>query len=475
MKHTSRWIILALLGLSQFMVILDSSVANIALPAIQKTLHFDAAALQWVITAYALTFGGFLMLGGRAADLFGRRRILLIGLVGFTLTSLLIGIAQTPLEVIAFRALQGVTAAFMAPSALSIVLTTFQEGKARNTALGVWTAVISGGAAAGLVIGGLLTEYLNWRWNFFINVPIGVLVAIGILKYVPKHESRASHNHLDLRGALLVTTGLMTLVYGLIEAPIWGWTSLTTLGVLGVAVVLIAGFIWNESKVQHPLVPLSIFKIRNVSGANAVSIPMMASMMGMFYLLSLYIQAVMQYSPVHAGLAFLPFPIILAIVSNTTPRLIPKYGFKPFLVIGTSLIIIGMLWLSQITIESSYALGILPAVIVMAAGMGMSFVAVSIAATSGVPGHEAGLASGLLNTSQQMGGALGLAILVGVSTSVIESSSHLGPIDALVAGDRAAFGVASIFAIIALICAITIIRAPKHDKSDTVEPVTTPH
>jgi MFS family permease len=240
-------------------------------------------------------------------------------------------------------------------------------------------------------------------------------------------------------------------------------------------VVLIAGFIWNESKVQHPLVPLSIFKIRNVSGANAVSIPMMASMMGMFYLLSLYIQAVMQYSPVHAGLAFLPFPIILAIVSNTTPRLIPKYGFKPFLVIGTSLIIIGMLWLSQITIESSYALGILPAVIVMAAGMGMSFVAVSIAATSGVPGHEAGLASGLLNTSQQMGGALGLAILVGVSTSVIESSSHLGPIDALVAGDRAAFGVASIFAIIALICAITIIRAPKHDKSDTVEPVTTPH
>jgi EmrB/QacA subfamily drug resistance transporter len=466
--------VLALLGLSQFMVVLDSSVANIALPAIQKTLNFDAAALQWIITAYALTFGGFLMLGGRAADLFGRRRVLLIGLGGFTLTSLLIGIAQSPVEMIAFRALQGAAAAFMAPSALSIVLTTFQEGKARNTALGVWAAVISGGAAAGLVVGGLLTEYLNWRWNFFINVPIGILVMIGIFKYVPKHESNATHNHLDLRGAALITIGLMTLVYGLTEAPAWGWMSINTIGVLSLAILLIAGFVWNESKVSHPLVPLSIFKIRNVSGANAMSIPMMASMLGMFYLLSLYIQAVMQYSPVHTGLAFLPFPIILAIASNTVPRLIPRYGFKPFLVIGTSLLTAGMLWLSQITIDSGYVFGILPAILVMAAGMGMSFVSISIAATSGVPGHEAGLASGLLNTSQQMGGALGLAILVGVSTSVIETSAHLGPVGALIAGDRAAFAVASIFAILALIFAVTVIKTPKKT-ADTAEPIVAVH
>jgi EmrB/QacA subfamily drug resistance transporter len=474
MKHTSRWIILALLGLSQFMVVLDSSVANIALPAIQKTLNFDPAALQWIITAYALTFGGFLMLGGRAADLFGRRRVLLIGLIGFTATSLLIGIAQTPIEMIAFRALQGAAAAFMSPSALSIVLTTFHEGKARNTALGIWTAILSGGAAAGLVVGGLLTEYLNWRWNFFINIPVGIIAAIGILKFVPKHESEASHRHLDLRGAALVTLGLMALVYGLTEAPAWGWASLNTIGMLGLAVALITGFIWNESKVSHPLVPLSIFKIRNVSGANAMSIPMMASMLGMFYLLSLYIQAVMQYTPVQAGLAFLPFPITLAIASNTVPRLIPKYGFKPFLIIGTSLLIAGMLWLSQITATSSYALGILPAIIVIAAGMGMSFVSISIAATSGVPGHEAGLASGLLNTSQQMGGALGLAILVGISTSVIESSTHLGPIDALIAGDRVAFGVAASFAVLALIFAITVIKTPKKTTEPT-EPVVAIH
>ncbi|HSW77825.1 MAG TPA: MFS transporter [Candidatus Chromulinivoraceae bacterium] len=472
MKERSRWIILTLLALAQFMVVLDTSVANVALPAIQKTLGFDASTLQWVITAYALTFGGTLLLGGRAADLFGRRRTLLFGITGFTLISLLIGLSNSATLLIVLRALQGMSAAFMSPSALSIVLTTFREGKARNTALGVWTAVAAGGAAAGLVVGGLLTEYLNWRWNFFVNVPVGIFAAIGILKFVPPHSSTASHRHLDLPGALLVTSGLMTLVYGLTEAPHWGWLSTGTIGFLATSILLLVSFLWNESRASHPLMPLSIFKIRNVAGANAIMTPIMASMLGMFFLLSLYIQVVMKYEPVQAGIAFLPFPAMLAIISNTVPRLIPKYGYKRFLMIGTFLLAGGLVWLSQLTLASNYVVSILPAIILMAAGMGMSFVSVNIAATSGVPANEAGLASGMVNTSQQMGGALGLAVLSGVATSVAQGPANLGPVTALLNGDKRAFLVASFFALAAFLIASFVIREqPKTTQNTVVEPV----
>lgn len=472
MKQRSRWMVLALLALAQFMVVLDTSVANVALPAIQKALHFDSSALQWIITAYALTFGGFLLLGGRAADLFGRRRVLLTGIIGFTVTSLLIGIAQSPVEIIAFRALQGMMAALMSPSALSIVLTTFREGKARNTAIGIWTTVAAGGAAAGLLIGGLLTEYFNWRWNFFINVPVGILTVIGILRYVPKHSSTVAHRHLDLRGAVLVTGGLMTLVYALTEASHWGWISGATLGLLALAAALLAGFIWNESRAPHPLVPLSIFKIRNIAGANAMVMPLTAGMLGMFFLLSLYIATALGYSPVETGLSFLPFPIVLSIMSNIVPKFIPRFGFKRLLVAGTVLVAAGLVWLTQLTLGSSYVVGILPAILLMSAGMGMSFVSVTIAATSGVPANEAGLASGLLNTSQQMGGALGLAVLSGVSASVAQSTTTLAPKLALLQGDKAAFVAASIIALAALVIAIVVIREDKQQTAPMTEPVT---
>lgn len=470
MKQRSRWLVLALLAVAQFMVVLDSAIANVALPAIQQSLGFSDSALQWVITVYALTFGGTLLLGGRAADLFGRRRILIGGIIAFTISSFLIGIAQTPVEMIGFRAIQGIAAAFMSPSALSIVLTTFREGNARNKALGIWTTVAAGGAAVGLVIGGLLTEYLNWRWNFFINIPIGILTVWGLLKLVPAHSSTATHRHLDLRGAALVTLGLMTLVYGLTEAPAWGWLSLATFGTLGASLALLAGFIWNESKVSHPLVPLSIFKIRNVSGANLMIVPLIAGMMGMFFLLSIYLQVVMKYDPVMTGLSFIIFPIIIAIVSNIVPKMLAKVSFRKFLIAGSLLLIAGLALLSTISETSNYFTGIMPAIILMAAGMGMSFVSVTIAATSGVHADQAGLASGLLNVSQQMGGALGLAILSGVATEVTKNSAHLGHIGAIVAGDQAAFATAALFGVIALITAIAVIR-PQKQTSTAVDPV----
>lgn len=473
MKQHSKWIILALLALAQFMVVLDTSVANVALPAIQKALGFDASSLQWIITAYALTFGGFLLLGGRAADLFGRRRVLVTGIAGFTVASLLIGISQSPIEIISFRALQGMMAALMSPSALSIVLTTFREGKARNTAIGVWTTVAAGGAATGLLVGGLLTQYLSWRWNFFINIPVGILTVAGIMYFVPKHESTASHRHLDLPGAALVTSGLMTIVYTLTEAPHWGWLSANTLGLLAVAAGLIGAFLWNESRASHPLVPLSIFKIRNVSGANALAMPLIAGMLGMFFLLSLYVSIAMGYTPVETGLSFLPFPIVLAIVSNIVPRfIIPKFGFKRILVAGTLLVSLGLLWLTQLSADSTYLMGILPAILLISSGMGLSFVSVTIAATSGVPAQEAGLASGLLNTSQQMGGALGLAVLSGVATSFSESGTSASPVAALLKGDKAAFAAASMITLVALLVAIFVIRDQKRPVSAIAEPVT---
>lgn len=471
MKEQSRWMILALLALSQFMVVLDTAIANVALPAIQKELGFESAALQWIITAYALTFGGMLLLGGRAADLFGRRKVLLAGITGFALTSFLIGIAQTPIEMIGFRALQGIAAAFMSPAALSIVLTTFREGSARNRALGVWATVASGGAAVGLVLGGLLTEYLNWRWNFFINVPLGLLAIAGILKFVPAHSTTAPHRHLDISGAALVTAGLMALVYGLTEAPVWGWTSLPTIGTLLASVLLIAGFIWNEKKVKQPLVPLSIFKIRNVAGANLLMVPVMASMLGMFFVLSLFIQNVLKYDPVLAGVSFFIFPVIVGVISNIVPKFIGKVGFKKFLIAGVSLLLLGLLTLIGISETSNYFLHILPGIVLMGTGMGFTFISASIAATSGVHADQAGLASGLMNVSQQMGGALGLAILSGVATEVAKASSHLGSIAATVVGDRAAFVAASVLALLGLVLALFVIRGHTASSEASAEPV----
>lgn len=466
MKTTNKWLVFVLVAIAQFMVVLDSAITNVALPTIKQQLHFTTSALQWVITAYALTFGGFLLLGGRAADLFGRKRTLLAGMGAFTTFSLLIGLSHTTTQLIALRALQGMAGAFMSPAALSIVLVTFRDGQARNKALSFWTLVATGGAALGLLLGGALTQYFGWRWNFFINVPIGIVMTLLIGRFVPEHEREDTKKTLDLSGAALATSSLMLLVLAFSQAPAWGWLSLRTLLSLGVAAVLLGGFLFNESRVKRPLMPLSIFAVRNVRGANMIMAPLYASMLGAFFLLTLYLQGVMHLSPVMTGLAFLPFPVTLAFVSTRMPGLVQRYGFKRFLVAGPLVVAAGMAWLTLLQSTSNYWFGILPAAILMPLGIGMSIMPTIAAATSGVPAREAGVASGLISTSQQMGGALGLSILSGISASVTAGALHLGGVEAPIRGYHAAFLGGVSFMLLASLAAVLVIRSPRKSIDD---------
>ena len=455
------WLIFVLVAIAQFMVVLDSSITNVALPAIQAKLHFTADSLQWVVTAYVLTFGGFLLLGGRAADLFGRRRVLLIGIGMFSLFSLLIGLSTNATELIVLRTLQGLAAALMSPSALSIVLTTFRDGPNRNRALAYWTLVATGGAAVGLLLGGFLTEFVSWQWNFFINVPVGIIVGLAIWRIVPLHEQEENTKTLDLPGAILVTSSLIAMVFAFSEAPLWGWLSFATIGTLFLAIVLMGAFIFNESRAKHPLIPLSIFKIGNISGANLMMAPIYAGMLATFFIITLYLQTVLHYPPFITGLSFLPFPIILAGMSTRISSLVARFGFKPFLILGPCIAASGMLWLSLLSADSTYVVSLLPAFVLIPLGMGMTFMPTIAAATSGVPGHESGLASGLIATSQQMGGALGLSILSGIAASVTASAISLGSTASLIYGYDRAILVSAGFMLLAAGVGAFIIKQPK--------------
>ncbi len=461
MQQKSPWFIFALVGIAQFMVVLDASITNVALPAIQKALQFDTATLQWVVTSYALTFGGFLLLGGRAADLFGHRRVLMIGLAGFTFVSLLIGFAESATMLIVLRALQGITGAMLSPAAMSIILITFPEGPDRNRAFGYWTTIATGGAAAGLLLGGLLTQYFGWEMNFFVNVPIGILVTYLIGKNVPMHKQEMAHASLDLPGAFLVTAGLTLFVYVISEAPVWGWLSSMTLTWGAVAVALLVGFVINESYVKHPLMPLSIFLRRNLVGSNIMMAPIMAGAFGMFFLVSLYIQSVLKYSPLVTGLSFLPFPLILGVTSPRVAPFVGRYGYKPFIIGGPLLVALSMAWLIRLPVEGNYVIDLLPNMILMPLGLAFTFMALIIAATTGVAENESGLASGLISTSQQMGGALGLAILSSVAASATASHAAMGDIEALMFGYHRAFFVAALLVLIAIVLGAFIIKEKK--------------
>jgi EmrB/QacA subfamily drug resistance transporter len=460
-NKSSPWAIFCLVAVAQFMVVLDVCVTNVALPAIGTSLQFDSHTLQWVVTAYALTFGGFLLLGGRASDIFGHRRVLLAGLGAFTLLSLLIGLSQTPTMLIVLRALQGMAAAFMSPAALSVVLITFSEGKERNRALGHWTTVSTGGAAAGLLLGGILTQFLDWRWNFFVNVPIGIALCVAIFILLPHESQEREHHDLDIPGAVLVTSGLVLFVYVASMAPKWGWLSSQSLGYGALALSLLGGFIVNEAWCRHPLMPLSIFTSRNVTGANLMAAPITAGAFGMFFLISLYVQGVLKYSPLMTGLCFLPFPLILGGLSQRMARGVTRFGFKPFLIIGPLIVASAVLWLIRLPVHGNYWIDVLPNVIIMPIGMAMTFMPLMVAATTGVPGDKAGLASGLINTSQQMGGALGLAVLSSVAATVTAHYAALGHSESIVYGYNMAFLVAVAFIMIATVLGAMIIRQPQ--------------
>jgi len=423
-KHAeNKWVILALLALAQFMVVLDVAIVNVALPSIARDLHFAPANLQWVITAYTLTFGGFLLLGGRAADLYGRRKLFIGSVTAFAIASLACGLAQSDTMLIVTRAIQGLTGAIMSPVALSILLTEFDEGKERNTALGVWAAVSAGGAAVGVLLGGVLTQYLDWRWNFFVNVPVGFFVVLAAMRLLPHHIGEENKKmKLDLPGAVTATAGLMSLVYALSKAPNDGWGSNTVIGFLALSAILLISFIVNERRTDQPLLNLKIFKIRNVAGGNLTALAIACTLFSMFFFMTLYIQTVLGYSPVKSGVSFLPVTFIIAITSGIVSNLVNKVGYKPFLVAGPIVLSLGLFTIAHtMKVGGNYWHNVFPGLALCAFGMGFSFISMTLAATSGVPKHFSGLASGVLNTSQQVGGALGLAILAAVYASTFRS------------------------------------------------------
>jgi EmrB/QacA subfamily drug resistance transporter len=472
-KHSeNKWVILGLLALAQFMVVLDVAIVNVALPSIARELHFARNNLQWVITAYTLTFGGFLLLGGRAADLFGRRRIFIASVSFFALMSFLCGMAATETQVIIARAFQGLAGAFMSPAALSIVLAEFREGKERNTALGVWAAVSSGGAAAGVLLGGILTQYLSWRWNFFVNVPIGILVVFASLRLLPHHIGEENTKvKLDLPGAVLATAGLMSIVYGLSKAPADGWGSTTVWAFIGIGIALLLGFIWNERRAEQPLLPLSLFRIRNVLGGNMAFLVIACTLFSMFFFLTLYVQTVLNYSPVKAGLSFLPVTFAVAIVSTVVAKSVGRVGYKPFLAAGPLVIALGLFTLGRtMKVGGDYWHNVFPGLIIFACGMGLTFVSGTLAATSGVPRRFSGIASGILNTSQQVGGAIGLAILSAVAFSTVKDEvSAGGPLKyAQVHGYQAGIDVGVALALVAFVVVLLVVKNQKVDAQEAM-------
>ncbi len=414
------WLVLVLVCLAQFMVILDATIVNVALPSIQADLEMTESGLQWVVNAYALLFGGFLLLGGRAGDLIGRKRVFLAGLVVFTAASLLCALAQGETMLILARGLQGLGAALVSPAALSIVTTTFAEGAERTKALGVWAAIAVGGGAVGLVLGGLLVETLSWPWIFFVNVPVGIAAFAVSLRYVPESKDTHVHKSFDLAGAVAVTAGLIALVYGIVRSAESGWGSGEVLGILAVAAVLLVAFVFIERRSAEPLVRLSIFSVRTVRAANVAMFVVAAGLFAMFFFNTLYVQRVLGFSPLEAGFAFVPFTAGVIIGAGLSQKLVPALGAREVPIIGAAIGALGLLLFLRLTPDSSYVADLLPGIMLTSIGMGLVFVPITLIATSGIPGDDAGLASGLFNTSQQIGGALGLALLSTLATNRTE-------------------------------------------------------
>ncbi|MFK4222279.1 MFS transporter [Streptomyces sp. NPDC019890] len=486
-KGSGDGIALLVIASCQLMVVLDITIVNIALPHIQSALDFSTTSLSWVVNAYTLTFGGLLLLGGRAGDILGRRRVFIFGVLLFALASLLGGLSQSEGQLLASRALQGVGGAIASPTSLALITTTFTEGPARNRAFGVFAAVSAGGGAIGLVAGGILVEWLDWRWVFFVNVPIAVLIVLATPRHIK--ESERHPGHFDLAGALTSTLGMVALVYGFIRAAQEGWRDPWTIASFGAAIVLLSTFILVERRSSQPITPLHMFADRNRAGTYGIMLSLAAAIFGMFFFLTLFVQTVLDFSPLQAGLAFLPVSAIIAVGAGTASQLLPRYGPKPFMVTGSILAAAGLSWLTLTDINSTYLGSILGPILVFGLGMGFNFVSLTLMAVSGVPTHESGAASAMLNTTQQVGGSLGLSILVTVFGTASRNEAHdqvpqflaqatpaerlrfertgqLPPTfsdEILTSGVSSAFIVAAIFAVIAAVVAVLAIQVRPSD------------
>ncbi len=467
-KTQRKWLALALLATVQFMVVLDIAIVNVALPSIQTDLGFSQENLQWVISAYALFFGGFLLLGGRAADLLGRRRLFIVGTIVFSASSLLSGFAWSEESLIIARAIQGLGAAIITPAALSILMTTFSEGRDRNAALGVWGGVGAFGAVAGVLLGGILTDAVSWEWIFYINVPVG-LAALALTPLLLTESRDALVKTFDALGAVLVTAGLVVLVFAITQANEYGWTSAATIGLFTGAAALLAGFVGWELRAKEPLVPFAIFRVKTLTAANIAGLILGTVTFSMFLMLTLYMQQVLTYTPMRTGVAYLAVAGTAIIWSGVAAQLVNRVGVKPVITAGMTLLTIGLLYFTQVSVGGSYAGDLLPGFLVIAAGLGFSFVPISIAALAGVRASEAGLASGLFNTSQQIGGALGIAALSAIATSKTSGAVDSGtPVPkALTDGFESAFIWGAAVAAVGILVSLVLIR--RDELETTVE------
>jgi EmrB/QacA subfamily drug resistance transporter len=467
MADPRRWKALAVLGVAYLMVVLDVSIVNVALPSIQTDLNFSPEALQWVVSGYALTFGGFLLLGGRMGDILGRRRLFMIGLGLFLVTSLWAGLANSPEMLIIARLAQGAAGAILSPSVFSIISVTFAEGAERNKALGILGGIAGSGAAIGVLLGGVLTSYISWEWIFFVNLPIAGAALLLVPRYVRESRADGLAKHFDALGAVTVTASLMSLVYGLTQSTNNGWGSWQTIGSLVAFAVLMAAFIGIELRSRSPLVRLGIFRKRTLTGANAIGFLLGTMIFGVFFMLSLYMQQVLGFSAMETGVGYLAIALTVVVSAAVSQGLVTKLGVKPILTIGMVLLTIALAYFTQMSPDGSYATDLLPGFLLMGVGMGFSFVPISIAALAGVDGPEAGLASGLINTSQQIGGALGLAILVTVATTRTDSVAEGGadPATALTDGFSLAFWVSVAFGIVSLVTTLLVLRRDELDRA----------
>jgi EmrB/QacA subfamily drug resistance transporter len=468
----NRWHAFALLAVAYFMTVIDLTIVNVSLPTIGRDLHFTQTNLQWVATAYALTFGGFLLLGGRAADLLGRRRVLMSGLAVFTAASLGCALATSETVLIATRAVQGVGAAIMLPAALSIVMNMFEEGAERNKALGIWGGLGAGGATVGLIAGGILTRYAGWQYIFYLNVPIGAAALSLTPRFVPESRLATARRRFDALGAIAGTSGLIVLVDAVSQAPQYGWGATRTVALLAASAALLVAFLAIESRVEAPLLPLSIFRLRTLAGANTASLLLGASFYSFIFVGTLYMQQVLHFSALQTGVAWLAASVTSVALAGLSQMLVTRGGAKIVMAIGMTLIGAGIVWATQVPVHGHFLANLAGPFVVAGAGTAFAFIPISIAALAGVAEHQAGLASGLLNTSVQLGGALGIAIASSVAaghTNVLLHSGHAMPA-ALTGGFQRAFWVLGAIALLAVPAIFALVR--RDELSDAVTKTT---